>query len=82
MPDEDISTTLLLGIEIEVGGNQKDPGSDDGRNDIVKKCIQIMNKSDSDEEKFIYSTHDSSVQIELDTMPCSLRYHKEKMNYK
>ena len=41
-----------------------------------------MNKSDSDEEKFIYSTHDSSVQIELDTMPCSLRYHKEKMNYK
>ena len=82
LPDEDISTTLLLGVEIEVGGNQKDPGSDDGRNDIVKKCIQIMNESDSDEEKFIYSTHDSSVQIELDTMPCSLRYHKEKMNYK
>lgn len=82
LPDEDISTTLLLGVEIEVGGNQKDPGSDDGRNDIVKKCIQIMNKSDSDEEKFIYSTHDSSVQIELDTMPCSLRYHKDKMNYK
>ena len=82
LPDEDISTTLLLGIEIEVGGNQQDPGFDDGRNNIVKKCIQIMNKSDSDEEKFIYSTHDSSVQIELDTMPCSLRYHKEKMNYK
>lgn len=82
LPDEDTSTTLLLGVEIEVGGNQKDPGSDDGRNDIVKKCIQIMNASDSDEEKFIYSTHDSSVQIELDTMPCSLRYHKEKMNYK
>lgn len=82
LPDEDISTTLLLGVEIEVGGNQKDPGSDDGRNDVVKKCIQIMNESDSDEEKFIYSTHDSSVQIELDTMPCSLRYHKEKMNYK
>lgn len=82
LPDEDISITLLLGVEIEVGGNQKDPGSDDGRNDVVKKCIQIMNESDSDEEKFIYSTHDSSVQIELDTMPCSLRYHKEKMNYK
>lgn len=29
-----------------------------------------------------YSTHDSTVQIEFDTMPCSLEFHKNKMNYR
>lgn len=79
--DEDPSTTLLLGVEIEVAGNlpEKDQAI---KQDVVKKCIQIMNNSDSDEEKYIYSTHDGTVQIELDTMPCSLKFHQTKMNYK
>lgn len=79
--DEDLSTTLLLGAEIEVAGNlpEKDQAI---KQDVVKKCIQIMNNSDSDEEKYIYSTHDGTVQIELDTMPCSLKFHQIKMNYK
>lgn len=79
--DEDPSTTLLLGAEIEVAGNL--PEIDQIiKQDVVKKCIQIMNTSDSDEEKYIYSTHDGTVQIELDTMPCSLKFHQTKMNYK
>ena len=79
--DEDPSTTLLLGAEIEVAGNL--PERDQIiKQDVVKKCIQIMNTSDSDEEKYIYSTHDGTVQIELDTMPCSLKFHQTKMNYK
>ena len=41
-----------------------------------------MNGSDSDAEDLIYSTHDSTVQIEFDTMPCSLEFHKNKMNYR
>lgn len=79
MPDEKKSSTMLLGVEIEVGGNKN---TDLNKNDVVKKCIQIMNDSESTEENFIYSTHDSTVQIELDTMPCSLEYHKQKMRYK
>ena len=78
MPDEDKSTTLLLGAEIEVAGNEKEPDKED----TVKKCIQIMNGSEDDTENLIYSTSDSTVQIELDTMPCSLEFHKNKMNYK
>ena len=72
------SFPLLLGAEIEVAGNTDEKIS---RSDVVKKCIQIMNRSDSDKEDLIYSTHDSTVQIELDIMPCSLEYHKT-MNYK
>ena len=79
MPGENPNTTLLLGAEIEVAGNTNERIS---RNDVVKKCIQIMNGSESDKEEFIYSTSDSTVQIELDTMPCSLEFHKNKMNYK
>ena len=71
---------LLLGAEIEVAGNT-DKDEKTNRNDVVKKCIQIINNSDSDSEKLIYSTSDSTVQIELDTMPCSLAYHKT-MNYR
>ena len=81
MPGESEDTTLLLGAEIEVGGNNNIP-SDNDKNSTVKKCIQIMNGSDSDEESLIYSTHDSTVQIEFDTMPCSLEFHKNKMNYR
>lgn len=81
MPGESEDTTLLLGAEIEVGGNNNIP-SDNSKNSTVKKCIQIMNGSDSDEENLIYSTHDSTVQIEFDTMPCSLEFHKNKMNYR
>ena len=79
--NENPDTTLLLGAEIEVAGN--DPVID-GRikEDTVKKCIQIINNSDSDEENLIYSTHDGTVQIEFDTMPCSLEFHKNKMNYR
>ena len=40
-----------------------------------------MNGSDTDDENLIYSTSDSTVQIDLDTMPCSLEYHKT-LNYK
>ncbi|WP_270425495.1 hypothetical protein [Blautia intestinalis] len=81
MDHENKRTTLLLGAEIEVGGNN--PEIDlNKKESVVKKCIQIMNGSDSDKEDLIYSTHDGSVQIELDTMPCSLEYHKSKMNYK
>jgi hypothetical protein len=81
LPGEDKTTTLLLGIEIEVAGNiSENEGTN--RNNVVKKCIQIMNGSDSDKEDLIYCTQDSTVQIELDTMPCSLAYHKKKMNYK
>lgn len=81
MPGESEDTTLLLGAEIEVGGNNN-VTSDNDKNSTVKKCIQIMNGSDSDEENLIYSTHDSTVQIEFDTMPCSLEFHKNKMNYR
>ena len=81
MPGESEDTTLLLGAEIEVGGNNN-VTSDNDKNSTVKKCIQIMNRSDSDEENLIYSTHDSTVQIEFDTMPCSLEFHKNKMNYR
>lgn len=81
MPGESEDTTLLLGAEIEVGGNNNIP-SDNSKNSTVKKCIQIMNGSDSDVEDLIYSTHDSTVQIEFDTMPCSLEFHKNKMNYR
>ena len=78
MPDEDKSS-LLLGAEIEVAGNDR---TDLNKEDVVKKCIQIMNGSDDDTEDLIYSTSDSTVQIELDTMPCTLNYHKKRMNYK
>lgn len=78
MSDEDKDTTLLLGCEIEVAGNEKEPN----RENVVKKCIQIINGSEDDSEDLIYSTSDSTVQIELDTMPCSLEFHKNKMNYK
>lgn len=71
---------LLLGAEIEVAGNTNENGKDN-RESVVKKCIQIMNRSGSDDENLIYSTRDSTVQIELDTMPCSLEYHKT-LNYK
>ena len=81
MPGESEDTTPLLGAEIEVGGNNN-ISSDNDKNSTVKKCIQIMNGSDSDEENLIYSTHDSTVQIEFDTMPCSLEFHKNKMNYR
>ena len=73
----DSDSSLLLGVEIEVAGNEKEPD----REDVVKKCIQIMNGNDNDEETLIYSTSDSTVQIELDTMPCTLEFHKQKMNY-
>lgn len=81
MPGESEDTTLLLGAEIEVGGNNH-VTSDNDKNSTVKKCIQIINGSDSDEENLIYSTHDGTVQIEFDTMPCSLEFHKNKMNYR
>ena len=50
MHGESEDTTLLLGAEIEVGGNNN-ISSDNDKNSTVKKCIQIMNRSDSDEEK-------------------------------
>lgn len=71
---------LLLGAEIEVAENTNE-NEKDNRESVVKKCIQIMNGSDTDDENLIYSTSDSTVQIELDTMPCSLEYHKT-LNYK
>lgn len=76
----DDHSSLLLGVEIEVAGNEN-PNESANREKVVKKCIQIMNGSESDCENLIYSTSDSSVQIELDTMPCSLTYHK-KLNYR
>lgn len=81
MDHENKRTTLLLGAEIEVGGNKPEVDSNN-KQSVVKRCIQIMNGSESDKEDLIYSTHDRTVQIELDTMPCSLEYHKNKMNYK
>ena len=81
IPGESEDTTLLLGAEIEVGGNDNICSNND-KELTVKKCIQIMNRSDSDEENLIYSTHDGTVQIEFDTMPCSLEFHKNKMNYR
>lgn len=81
MDYENKRTTLLLGAEIEVGGNK--PEIDlNNKQSVVKKCIQIMNGSNSDKEDLIYSTYDGTVQIEIDTMPCSLEYHRNKMNYK
>lgn len=78
MPNEDKDTTALFGVELEVAGNDNEPN----REKTVKKCIQIMNGSEDDTEDLIYSTSDSTVQIELDTMPCSLEFHKNRMNYK
>ena len=75
---ENEQDSLLLGVEIEVAGNTD---YNINKNNVVKKCIQIMNGSDSVSEDLIYSTSDSTVQIELDTMPCSLEFHKT-MNYK
>lgn len=65
--NENPETTLLLGAEIEVAGNHSET---DRRikEDTVKKCIQIMNGSDSDEESLIYSTHDGTVQIGMDVV--------------
>lgn len=77
MPEEN-EATLLLGAEIEVAGNTNEPN----RESTVKKCIQIINGSEDDKEDLIYSTSDSTVQIELDTMPCTLEFHKNNMNYK
>lgn len=71
---------LFLGVEIEVDNNTV-PNEKQIRNEVVKKCIQIINGSDSDKEDLIYSTADSTMQIELDTMPCSLSFHKQ-MRYK
>lgn len=79
MKNEDKATTLLLGAEIEVGGSNHGKSE---HNNVVKKCIQIINGSDSDKEYLIYSTYDSTVEIEFDTMPCSLEFHKHEMNYK
>lgn len=81
MDNEDPATTLLLGVEIEVGGNDVEFDKS-VKNDVIKNSIQIINGSDSDKEDLIYSTHDGTVQIELDTMPCSLEFHRQKMNYK
>ena len=81
MDHENKRTTLLLGAEIEVGGNKPEVDSNN-KQLVVKRCIQIMNGSESDKEDLIYSTYDGTVQIELDTMPCSLEYHQKKMNYK
>lgn len=78
---ENEQSPLLLGAEIEVAGNTTKQNERSDRNNVVKKCIQIINGSDSDKEDLLYSTEDSTVQIELDTMPCSLEYHKT-MNYK
>lgn len=76
----DPNSSLLLGIEIEVAGN-KNPKEKYNRNKVVKKCIQIMNDSESDKEDIIYSTSDSTVQIEFDIMPCGLNFHKQ-LNYR
>lgn len=74
---EDETSPLLLGAEIEVDSCKETIP----RNEVVKKCIDIINGDESGKEDLIYSTSDSSVQIELDTMPCSLEFHKQKMNY-
>lgn len=74
---EDETSPLLLGAEIEVDSCEETVP----RNEVVKKCIDIINGDESGKEDLIYSTSDSSVQIELDTMPCSLEFHKQKMNY-
>lgn len=74
---EDETSPLLLGAEIEVDSCEETIP----RNEVVKKCIDIINGDESGKEDLIYSTSDSSVQIELDTMPCSLEFHKQKMNY-
>ena len=74
---EDEISPLLLGAEIEVDSCEETIP----RNEVVKKCIDIINGDESGKEDLIYSTSDSSVQIELDTMPCSLEFHKQKMNY-
>ena len=55
MPGESEDTTLLLGAEIEVGGNNN-ISSDNDKNSTVKRCIQIMNGSDSDEE-ILFTVH-------------------------
>ena len=73
---EDETSPLLLGAEIEVDSCEETIP----RNEVVKKCIDIINGDESGKEDLIYSTSDSSVQIELDTMPCSLEFHKQKMN--
>lgn len=79
--NKDEHTTLLLGAEIEVAGCDT-VQTEEFRNKVMTACLHRMNGNDSIEEKYIYNTYDSTVQLEIDTMPCSLRFHKEHMKYK
>lgn len=81
MPDEDEST-LLLGAEIEVdcGGESEEHA----KNVLEIICgVDPENTKEALEDK-MYCTHDGSLRngIEFDTMPCTLEYHKNEMNYK
>ena len=82
MPDEDQDTTLLLGAEIEVDcGGESD--------EHAKRVLEIMCGTDKDDstrvlENKMYCMHDGSLKagLEFASMPSSLEYHKNKMNYK
>ena len=82
MPNENQDATLLLGTEIEV-----DEGGESEEH--AKKVLDIMCGIDPDNpdkalETKMYCMHDGSLKkgIEFATMPCSLEYHKNNMNYK
>lgn len=76
--NENPNTTLLLGAEIEV-----DCG---GETELhARECLKIIcGESDNIPlETKMYCSHDESLKagIEFTTMPCSLQYHKEEMQY-
>lgn len=81
MPDEDKATTLLLGAEIEVDcGGQ----SEEHAKQVLEIMCGINTENNHALETKIYCMRDGSLTngIEFATMPCSLEYHKQKMEYK
>lgn len=72
LPEENESTTLLLGAEIEVDNGGKSETH-------AQEVLRIMNGYGDDNcEKNIYCVRDGSLHdgLEFPTQPCSLAYHK------
>ena len=85
MPNEDKDTTLLLGAEIEVdcGGQSEEHAKEVlgimCGNDSLNSSVELIPL-----ETKMYCMRDGSLTngIEFATMPCSLEYHKQNMEYR
>ncbi len=81
MPDEDKTTTLLLGAEIEVDCGGK---SEEHAKQVLEIMCGIEEENGHALETKMYCMRDGSLTngLEFATMPCSLEYHKKEMDYK